>query len=75
MIICVCNAKSERDVLAVIEEGAETLGDLQQCGVGTDCRSCHNILRTMLAERTTAAAGYLPLAPDAPSTSPREGAQ
>ena len=50
MIVCLCRNKSERDVHNAIHEGASTLLDLQRCGIGTDCGSCHNMLRTMLAE-------------------------
>jgi len=48
MIVCICRANNERDVLRAIEAGAETLGDLQECGIGTDCGGCHNSLRMML---------------------------
>ena len=49
MIVCLCRAKNEREVLRAIDAGAETLGDLQECGIGTDCGGCHNFLRKMLA--------------------------
>jgi len=50
MIVCVCRGASERDVLKAIDHGAETVTDLQHCGIGTDCGSCHNMLRKMLVE-------------------------
>lgn len=41
MFICVCNAISERDVLAAVAEGAHTLADLQgRLGVASCCGSC-----------------------------------
>ncbi len=49
MIVCLCRAKNERDVLRAIEAGSETLDDLQECGIGTDCGGCHNFLRKMLS--------------------------
>ena len=49
MIVCLCRAKNERDVLRAIEAGSETLSDLQECGIGTDCGGCHGHLRKMLA--------------------------
>ncbi len=49
MIVCICRAKNERDVLRAIEAGAQTIGDLQECGIGTDCGGCHNSLRLMLS--------------------------
>jgi bacterioferritin-associated ferredoxin len=48
MIVCLCRAKNERDVLRAIEAGSETLDDLLECGIGTDCGGCHNFLRKML---------------------------
>ncbi|HSP33168.1 MAG TPA: (2Fe-2S)-binding protein [Thermoanaerobaculia bacterium] len=50
MIVCVCRGASERDVLNAIDHGAETIPELQRCGIGTECGSCHNMLRKMLAE-------------------------
>ena len=50
MIVCVCRGASERDVLKAIDRGAESIADLKRCGIGTECGSCHNLLRKMLAE-------------------------
>ncbi len=50
MIVCVCRGKSERDVRKAIENGASSIPELQRCGIGTECGSCHNLLRKMLAE-------------------------
>lgn len=49
MIICICRGKSDRDVNAAIENGATTIRELQACGIGDQCGSCHTSLRTMLA--------------------------
>ncbi|MHB0972550.1 MAG: (2Fe-2S)-binding protein [Thermoanaerobaculia bacterium] len=49
MIICLCRGKSDRDVLAAIDDGAMSVSDLQACGIGTDCGACHGDLRAMLA--------------------------
>lgn len=49
MIVCLCRGKSERDVLRALENGASSLRDLQRCGIGDQCGSCHNSLRSMLA--------------------------
>ena len=54
MIVCICRAKSDRDVARAIESGATSVADLQRCGIGTDCGSCHNVLRMMLAEAAAA---------------------
>ena len=49
MIICLCRGKSDRDIVKAIDRGAESLRDLQRCGIGSDCGSCHTALRHMLA--------------------------
>ena len=32
MIVCLCKAKTDRDVLQAIDDGAASLRDLQRCG-------------------------------------------
>jgi bacterioferritin-associated ferredoxin len=49
MIVCLCRAKSDSDVYRAIDAGASSIRDLQKCGIGTDCGSCHGMLRQMLA--------------------------
>ena len=66
MIVCLCRAKNERDVLRAIEAGAETLTDLQECGIGTDCGGCHNFLRKMLsANESMSPTTFVPMPPSA----------
>ena len=60
MIVCICRGKSDREVKKAIDNGASTLRDLQRCGIGDECGSCHNSLRAMLA---VAAAEAAPLCP------------
>ena len=67
MIICLCRGKSDRDVMKAIAAGAETIRDLQRCGIGTDCGSCHNVLRTMLAASAAATAPCPQCADEAPA--------
>lgn len=55
MIICICRGKSDRDINRAIDNGAATLRDLQRCGIGDQCGSCHNSLRGMLARAAAAA--------------------
>ena len=55
MIICICRGKSEKDVTRSIAGGASTVRDLQRCGIGDQCGSCHNLLRKMLAQASAAA--------------------
>jgi bacterioferritin-associated ferredoxin len=55
VIICICRGKSDKDVMRAIENGASTVRDLQRCGIGDQCGSCHTSLRVMLAEAAAAA--------------------
>ena len=56
MIICICRGNSDRDVTRVIANGATSVRDLQRCGIGDQCGSCHNSLRAMLAASAAEAA-------------------
>jgi bacterioferritin-associated ferredoxin len=53
VIICICRGKSDRDINKAIAHGASTVRDLQRCGIGGQCGSCHNTLRGMLARAAT----------------------
>jgi bacterioferritin-associated ferredoxin len=64
VIICICRGKNERDVMQAIDNGATTVRELQRCGIGDQCGSCHNSLRMMLAQ--AAAAAEIPAAAAAP---------
>ena len=55
MIICICRGKNDRDVNRAIDAGATSVRDLQRCGIGDECGSCHNALRGMLARAAAAA--------------------
>jgi bacterioferritin-associated ferredoxin len=54
VIICICRGKSDRDVRKAIDHGAMSVRELQRCGMGDQCGSCHVSLRSMIA--TAAAA-------------------
>ena len=60
VIVCICRGKSDRDVTKAIDTGASTLRDLQRCGIGDQCGSCHNSLRSMLAAAGARAAEPCP---------------
>ena len=60
MIICICRGKSEREIERSIENGASSVRDLQRCGIGDQCGSCHNSLRAMLARADAQAASACP---------------
>jgi len=49
VIICICRGKSDRVIAKAIDNGATSVRDLQRCGIGDQCGSCHNTLRGMLA--------------------------
>jgi bacterioferritin-associated ferredoxin len=49
MLACLCRAVSDKKVLAVIQEGAETVEEVTQaCGAGGDCGACKQLLQTMI---------------------------
>jgi len=48
VIICICRGKSNRDIAKAIDNGATSVRDLQRCGIGDQCGSCHNTLRGLL---------------------------
>jgi bacterioferritin-associated ferredoxin len=54
LIICICRGKSDREISRAIDSGATSVRDLQRCGVGDQCGSCHNSLRALLATAATA---------------------
>jgi len=46
MFVCLCNSVSERQILAAIDAGAETVLDVARAtGAGTDCGSCVGALQ------------------------------
>jgi bacterioferritin-associated ferredoxin len=52
MIVCMCHPTSDRDLDAVIDEGARTVEDIgRRCGAGTGCGSCLEELRERLSQR------------------------
>ena len=52
MIVCMCHPTSDRDLDAVIDEGARTVEDIgRRCGAGTGCGCCLDELRERLSQR------------------------
>ena len=49
MIVCICRGVSDRTVNQAIDDGARSVRDLQRCGIGDQCGSCHNFLKKMLS--------------------------
>ena len=60
MIACICRGASDTQIYERIENGASSLRDLQRCGIGDQCGSCHNYLRAMLAAAQTESAQPCP---------------
>ena len=55
MIVCFCHPTSDRDVDAIIDEGARTVEDIgRRCGAGTGCGSCLEELCDRLTQRGAA---------------------
>ena len=49
MIVCACHPTSDRDVDAIIDEGARTVEEIsRRCGAGTGCGACVEELRERL---------------------------
>lgn len=67
MIVCICRGKSEQQVMNAIEDGATTLRDLQRCGIGDQCGSCHTSLLVMLTRAAAAAPQPCPACVEAPA--------
>ncbi|MEA5445232.1 (2Fe-2S)-binding protein [Gammaproteobacteria bacterium AB-CW1] len=52
MYVCVCNAVSDRAILAAIDEGAHSLPCLMdRLGVATACGTCEEAVREQLVSR------------------------
>jgi len=52
MIVCVCHPTSDRDLDAVIDDGARSVEEIgRRCGAGTGCGSCLGDLRDRLVAR------------------------
>lgn len=66
MIICICRGASDKQIDRAIDAGAGSLRDLQRCGIGDQCGSCHNALRGMLARAAAASAQPRPACNTAP---------
>jgi bacterioferritin-associated ferredoxin len=41
VLVCLCYPKSDREIDAVIDDGAQTVQEIgQRCGAGTGCGAC-----------------------------------
>ena len=49
MIVCMCHPASDRDIDAIIDDGARTVEEIgQRCRAGTGCGACVEELRDRL---------------------------
>jgi bacterioferritin-associated ferredoxin len=49
VIVCHCNAVSDREVAAVAAAGARDVADVADaCGAGSDCQGCHHRIEALL---------------------------
>ena len=54
MIVCFCHPTSDRDVDAIIDDGARTVEEIgRRCGAGTGCGACVGELRERLSAKGT----------------------
>ncbi|HEY4641372.1 MAG TPA: (2Fe-2S)-binding protein [Thermoanaerobaculia bacterium] len=54
MIVCLCYGKSDRDIRSAIDNGASCLAQLEQCGIGGQCRGCEGVLERMIDDAVDA---------------------
>ncbi|MBL0212655.1 MAG: (2Fe-2S)-binding protein [Myxococcales bacterium] len=51
-IVCLCHPTSDRDLDAVIDDGARTVAEIgRKCGAGTGCGACVEELRDRLSAK------------------------
>jgi bacterioferritin-associated ferredoxin len=51
-LVCLCYPRSDRDIDAVIDEGAQSVEEIgRKCGAGTGCGACVDELRDRLAAK------------------------
>jgi bacterioferritin-associated ferredoxin len=52
VIVCLCHPTSDRDVDAIIDDGARTVEEIsRRCGAGTGCGSCLEELHQRLVAK------------------------
>jgi bacterioferritin-associated ferredoxin len=52
MFVCVCRAVTEEEVVKVIDEGADSLAQVEAaCGAGGDCGACRGMIGEMIEQR------------------------
>jgi bacterioferritin-associated ferredoxin len=55
MIVCLCHPTSDRELDAIIDDGARTVEEIsRRCGAGTGCGACLGELRDRLQSKGSA---------------------
>lgn len=58
MIVCMCHPTSDRDVDAIIDDGARSVEEIgRRCGAGTGCGACLDELRERLVAKGAGGCG------------------
>jgi bacterioferritin-associated ferredoxin len=58
VIVCLCHPTSDRDIDAMIDDGARTVEDIsRRCGAGTGCGACVGELRERLTAKGASSCG------------------
>jgi bacterioferritin-associated ferredoxin len=72
MIVCLCHPTSEREVDAIIDDGARTVEEVgRRCGAGTGCGACVGEIRDRLMTKGAAGSCNRDCASDLVSVRPR----
>jgi len=51
MFVCVCRAVTDREVVAAIDAGADSVAAVTRaCCAGDDCGACHGVIRELIEE-------------------------
>ena len=51
MIVCVCEAVSDRRIRAEVRDGHHTVRSIgRSCGAGTDCGQCRSAVKQLIAQ-------------------------
>jgi len=62
MYVCICHAITDRQICRAVDQGAETLGEVQmQLPVGACCGRCVDTARTVIEEHQQQQLGTRPM--------------
>ena len=59
MYVCLCNGVTDQDIADAIDEGAQSLTDIQrELGAGTGCGTCREFTEQLIDQTKAARLGY-----------------